>query len=59
MSRSDAPAPPRTAVFVGGLVLLSNTLMDVPLDWVEHWWPVAPIALGVYLVVKAIQEKQS
>ena len=42
-----------------GVVLLSNTLFDVPLEWIESWWPIAPILFGVYLLVKAIQERAS
>ena len=38
-------------------ILLLNTRFGVSLAWVEQWWPVAPIALGVYLVAKAIQER--
>ena len=40
-----------------GVVLLSNTLFDVPLEWIESWWPVAPLLFGVYLLVKALQER--
>ena len=47
-------------VLVGvGVVLLSNTLMGFFLDWIEELWPIAPIALGVYLIVKAIQDRRS
>ena len=52
--------------FAGGLVLiglgfllLANTLGGIPLDWIEEWWPVAPIVLGAYLVWKALQERSS
>ena len=44
-------------VLVGvGVVLLSNTLLGVSLDWIEELWP---IALGVYLIVKAVQDRTS
>lgn len=42
-----------------GIVLLSNTLLGFSLNWFEEWWPVAPIALGAYLIWKAIQERSS
>lgn len=46
------------ATLVGvGAILLSNTLFGASLDWVEDWWPAAPILLGVYLLVKALQER--
>lgn len=43
-------------IFVG-VILLLHTRWGVSLDWIEDWWPVAPILLGVYLVVRAIQER--
>jgi hypothetical protein len=42
-----------------GIVLLSNTLLGFSLNWFEEWWPVAPIALGGYLIWKAIQERSA
>ncbi len=42
-----------------GVVLLANTRFGLSLDWIEEWWPIAPIALGVYLIVKAIQDRTS
>ncbi len=41
-----------------GLVLLLHTRFDMPLDWIDEWWPVALIAFGVYLVYKARQDKE-
>lgn len=40
-----------------GVVLFMHTKMGMPLDWVEDWWPVAPIGLGAYLVMRSIQER--
>lgn len=33
-------------------VMLSNTLFDIRLYWVREWWPVVPLALGLYLSVR-------
>lgn len=41
-----------------GLVLLSNTLFGLSLDWLQDWWPIAPIILGAYLFGKAVQERR-
>ena len=46
-----------SVLIVAGFLLLLHTRFDMSLDWIEEWWPVAPIALGVYLLVKAIQER--
>lgn len=42
-----------------GLVLLSSTLFDVSLDWLEDWWPVAIVAFGGFLIFKAMQERSA
>ena len=46
------------ALMVLGVLLLTNTLWGMSLAWVENWWPVAPIMMGAYLVVKAAQERR-
>ena len=40
-----------------GFILLLNTRFGVSLEWLEAWWPVAPMMLGVYLVFKAVQDR--
>jgi len=47
-----------TVLIIVGVVLLSNTLFDISLEWLEDWWPVAPVAVGVWLIVRGIQERQ-
>ena len=46
-------------LIVVGVVLLSNTLFGIPLDWLAAWWPVIPLGLGVHLLVKALKERQA
>ncbi len=43
------------AVF--GLISFSNTALGFELDWLEVWWPVLPIGLGLYLIVRGVQER--
>jgi len=45
------------ALIVIGAVLLSNSLFGQSLTWLKEWWPVIPVALGVWLVFRGIQEK--
>ena len=45
------------ALIVVGFILLLNTRFGVSLEWVEEWWPVTPMMLGAYLVIKAIQDR--
>lgn len=42
-----------------GVVLLSNTLLGLPLDWIQSWWPVTLIVFGGYLAYKAVQDRSS
>ncbi len=41
-----------------GLIALMHTRFGVSLDWVEDWWPVAPIAFGGWLLYKGFQERR-
>ncbi|HXV76376.1 MAG TPA: hypothetical protein VD788_08650 [Candidatus Polarisedimenticolaceae bacterium] len=60
----DISIPGLRGSIVGGLVIiavgaivLSHTAYDVPLDWLEDWWPAGVVLFGVYLVVKGVQER--
>ncbi len=44
---------------VAGVVLLSNTLLGISLDWLAAWWPAAPLGLGIYLLVQGLKERQA
>jgi hypothetical protein len=46
------------AVVAIGLVLLSNTLFGVPLDWIEKWWPLALVAVGLWLIYPSFAPKK-
>jgi hypothetical protein len=39
---------------VGGAILLSYTRFGYSLAWLEEWWPLVPIAFGVWLVARGI-----
>jgi len=45
-------------LIVIGVILLSNTRFGISMAWLEDWWPVAPIALGAWLVYRGSQEKK-
>ena len=47
------------AVLLFGVIALSNTLFGLSLQWLESWWPVLPIAFGVYLIYQAYQDSQA
>jgi hypothetical protein len=50
-AKGSAPAG-IVLVIVGALLLLEmNT--DIPMDWLETWWPVLLVAGGVWMVVKS------
>jgi len=37
-----------------GLVALANTRFGYSLEWVEQWWPMVFVLMGVYLVARAV-----
>lgn len=42
------------SILVGiGFLILARTLFGVSLEWMESWWPVAIVAFGAYLIIKA------
>jgi len=47
------------ALLVFGAIALSYTAFDMSLDWLNEWWPVAPIGFGAYLVYKAYIDSQA
>src|SRR5207247_139430 len=47
------------AAVVATLVTLLGTRFGVSLEWVEQWWPVAPMMFGAYLLARAIQDRRT
>ena len=45
-------------LIIVGIVLLSNTLFEFSLAWLEEWWPVVPVLVGVWLVARGVQERR-
>jgi hypothetical protein len=45
-------------LFLFGFLLLLHTMFDVSMEWLESWWPVLPMAFGVYLIYKGIQDRR-
>ena len=41
-----------------GTLLLLNTRFGYSLSFLEDWWPVAPILLGLYLIGRAVSERR-
>jgi len=44
-------------VIAAGFVVLLHTHWGVRLDWVNEWWPVFPMLFGVWLVYKAVKDR--
>lgn len=47
-----------TVLVLVGFVMLLHTRFDMRLDWIEDWWPVAPMVLGAYLIFLALQDRR-
>ncbi len=41
-----------------GVIILLNTRFDISMAWLEDWWPVGIVGLGVYLIYKARKNGQ-
>jgi len=39
------------------VILLGYTRFDMPMEWLQDWWPVAGVLLGLYLLVKGIMDR--
>ena len=47
-----------SALIIVGFLLLMHTKFGFSLEWVEQWWPLAPMIFGAYLVYRAVQDKK-
>ena len=45
-------------LIVLGAVALSHTLYGFSLHWVRDYWPLLPIGMGVYLLVKGVMDRK-
>jgi TM2 domain-containing membrane protein YozV len=46
------------ALVLFGIMLFAHTRFNVPLEWLEQWWPLALVAAGAYLIYKAALGRQ-
>lgn len=45
-------------MLIVGAIALSHTLWGLPLDWIERWWPLAFILIGIYLLYQSYAYNQ-
>jgi hypothetical protein len=57
MPGSGGSALAGIGLIVVGVIALSYTRFDMSLAWLEDWWPVIPIGVGVYLIGMNLLEK--
>ncbi len=43
-------------VVIGG-VALAHTRFGMPLEWVERWWPMVLVLMGLYLLFQSVRSK--
>lgn len=67
---SEIPLPedfrfPQRGSLWGGLALITtgflvflNTKFDVSMDWIEEWWPLLVVGVGVYLIVRHVKSRE-
>ena len=59
LPKFQGSVPGGAALIALGVVLLSNTLFGLSLDWLASWWPLGLVGLGAYLVAKAREERRA
>lgn len=45
------------ALIIGGLFLLIHIQFGFSFQWLETWWPIIPVFIGIYLFVKGLWER--
>jgi hypothetical protein len=45
-------------MIVAGGIALSYTLFGLPLQWIERWWPLALVLMGVFLLYQSIVSRR-
>jgi len=45
------------ALIFGGLFLLIHIQFGFSLRWLETWWPIIPVFIGIYLFAKGLRER--
>ncbi len=61
----DMKLPAGSGSLVGGIALVAvgllafaNTALGMSLDWLEQWWPMALVLLGLYLVYANVSSRR-
>lgn len=47
------------ALVAAGLVLFAHTMFGVPLEWIQQWWPMGLVGVGVWLIVASIRSRRA
>jgi hypothetical protein len=42
-----------------GLVIFSNTMFGVSLEWLERWWPLGLVIGGAYLIYSSVRDRRA
>jgi hypothetical protein len=45
-------------LIIAGAIALGYTRFGMPIEWIEDWWPVAPILMGAYLLYQSLANKK-
>jgi hypothetical protein len=44
-------------LILAGVIIASKTAFGFSMEWLQHWWPLAPILFGAYLVFQSLKER--
>jgi hypothetical protein len=40
------------------VIVFSNTMFGVSLEWLREWWPLGLVAIGGYLIYSSIRDRR-
>jgi hypothetical protein len=46
------------ALVLAGVIVFSNTMFGVSLEWLREWWPLGLVAIGGYLIYSSIRDRR-
>jgi hypothetical protein len=47
-----------TLIVLVSFMILLHTQFGMPLDWIEQWWPIFPLAFGGYLLAQGLRDRK-
>lgn len=46
-------------LIIVGVIAFAHTMYDMPLDWIEDWWPILLVMAGAYLIYQSLTSDEN